>query len=153
LRCRISVNSHTLSFYDIYSWFYSIMHRFYVSGVFYGKKAPTEIRTHDRSGFFFGIKTPNRILAFLAVVKMTTWFFECVANCIGCIRSNTIKSCLLWSRKFTWLQLVLDKILENLNQFIKNESKKCITIQKISVLFRNPAIRRVPIVMCATTKV
>jgi hypothetical protein len=37
LRRRINVNSHTLSFYDSYSWFYCILHRFYVPGVFYGK--------------------------------------------------------------------------------------------------------------------
>jgi hypothetical protein len=36
LRRRINVNSHTLSFYDSYSWFYFIVHRFYVFGVLFG---------------------------------------------------------------------------------------------------------------------
>jgi hypothetical protein len=54
LRRRINVNSHTLSFYESYSWFNCILHRFYVSGVFYGKNnylsrrrlEPTTVRTN-----------------------------------------------------------------------------------------------------------
>jgi hypothetical protein len=63
LRRRINVNSHTKSFYDSYSWFYCILHRFYVSGVgLYGKNnyLPDE-DSNPRLGLIFGIKTPNRI--------------------------------------------------------------------------------------------
>jgi hypothetical protein len=79
LRRRINVNSHTLSVYGNYNWFYCILHRFYVSGVFYGKNnymsrrrfEPTTVRT------LFGIKTLNWILAFTVIRTLERWTIKC----------------------------------------------------------------------------